>query len=97
MLAENSDVLPAVVSVAVVVTCWPAPSCAVAKLNDLLPVDAFVVTVVEPRSVKPSPWPDGSATTTKNSILNSVLGRLLRVPERMVTPFDALFALDSTG
>src|SRR6266446_6827901 len=91
--AENSDVsigLPLASSiVAVAVTrSWPGGTGNESgpKLALQLP---SVVTIVEPRKVRPSPKPEGSPSVLeKNSMRNPVFGTLSRVPESVTKPFE---------
>src|SRR6266542_1019018 len=77
--AENSDVLPAG-SVAVAVMTWPAVFTGNVTLKAALQ-EPSVVTVVEPRNLCPSPYPEGSQEgLEKNSIEKVVVGRLSSPP-----------------
>jgi hypothetical protein len=92
----NSEVLP-FGSVAVAVMKLPE-RIAIGKVTaKLARQPPFVVTVVEPMSISPSPKPEGSqAALEKNSIVNVMLGVLFSVPSMVVVP-PALLAEVMTG
>ena len=84
--AENSDVL-LLGSVAVdVITDWP-PGAAKTSGPKLALQVLPVVTLVAPRKVCPSPFPEGSHTALeKNSTRKVVLAVLFKVPEIVALP-----------